>query len=81
MDEEGEPVYDVEAIVTSRKASKRRGGAEYLIKWLDYGEEANTWEPLPNLASETVQSLIRDFHARNSSAFRPPNIGLMGLRL
>ena len=45
LDETGEEVYDVEAIANSRRASKAKGGVEYLVKWLDYGEEENTWEP------------------------------------
>jgi len=38
----GDEVYDVEAIANSRRAGKAKGGVEYLVKWLDYGEEENT---------------------------------------
>jgi len=38
--------YEVEAILDSRK---RRKKIQYLVKWLGYGHEENTWEPIQNL--------------------------------
>ena len=37
-----EAEYDVEEILDSRR---RKGEVFYLIKWLDYGHEYNSWEP------------------------------------
>ena len=38
--------YEVESILDTRK---RRNKTFYLVKWLGYGHEENTWEPLSNL--------------------------------
>lgn len=49
-DDEDEPdEYFVEAIKGKRKNPKT-GIVEYLIKWQDYPESANTWEPIDNLS-------------------------------
>jgi transposase InsO family protein len=42
-----EEEYDVEKILDMRK--NRKGEKEYLIKWLDYSDQENTWEPRKNL--------------------------------
>ena len=49
--------------MNSRKANKSKGGVEYLVKWLDYSEEENTWETGSNLDNAHVQDLIAVFHA------------------
>ncbi|KAI3800662.1 hypothetical protein L1987_28756 [Smallanthus sonchifolius] len=43
-----EGFYEVESI---RKKRCRKGKVQYLIKWLGWPEEANTWEPTDNLLS------------------------------
>ena len=43
---DGEPEYQVETIQKHREAKRgKRKYYEYLIKWLGYGVEHNTWEP------------------------------------
>ncbi|KAI4347684.1 hypothetical protein L6164_008473 [Bauhinia variegata] len=62
--EEGEPhtmelpegYYEVEAIRAKRM---RKGRKQYLIKWLGWPEETNTWEPLRHLTQ--VRDMIKDF--------------------
>ena len=44
---------------------------EYLVKWLDYGEEENTWEPDASLDNPQVQELIEAFHMRHPNAYHP----------
>ena len=39
-------VYEVEKILDKRGRGRM---AEYLIKWRNYGDEENTWEPASNL--------------------------------
>ena len=41
-----EAVYEVEKILDKRGRGRM---AEYLIKWRNYGEQENTWEPASNL--------------------------------
>ena len=47
---DGELYFDVEAILEMR-ANKRGNKREFLVKWLGYGPECNSWEPESNLAS------------------------------
>ena len=51
---DGEPEYEVQSIIDHRDVRSGRGRTqmrEYLIKWLGYGPEHNTWEPDKNLAN------------------------------
>ncbi|ELR18832.1 'chromo' (CHRromatin Organization MOdifier) domain containing protein [Acanthamoeba castellanii str. Neff] len=52
-------LYYVEAIVEHRSTPR---GLEYLIKWLGYGYELNTWEPAAHL---NCPHLIKEYHIRN----------------
>lgn len=45
-EEEGEDEYVIEKIVDRRC---QHGDLQYLIKWKDYPDDENTWEPLPNI--------------------------------
>lgn len=47
IDVDGEVEYEVEQVIAHRdtKIGKRRTRREYLIKWLGYGHEHNSWEP------------------------------------
>ena len=64
---EGEFEYEVEQILDSRLY---RGKLQYLVKWLGYTEEHNTWEPPSNL--NNAQEAIDLFHKKHPSA--PRNI-------
>ena len=44
--EDEEEEWDVEEILDSRRTE---GQLEYLIKWLDFGPEDNSWQPATNL--------------------------------
>ncbi|KAI4313322.1 hypothetical protein L6164_026309 [Bauhinia variegata] len=65
--EEGEPhttelpdgYYEVEAI---RAMRVWKGRKQYLIKWLGWPEETNTWEPIRHLT--LVKDMIDDFEKR-----------------
>ena len=61
IDEETEePYYDVEKILRHRQTNNQ---TEYLIKWLGYPEEENTWEPRTNLNPKHVAQ----YHRRKKS--------------
>ena len=72
--------YDVEAILDSRPTRNKRG-VQYLVKWLDYSESENTWEPSSSLMNEKVLALIEDFHRRYPKAFSKPRPTICNLGL
>eukprot|EP01047_Picozoa_sp_COSAG01_P002785 COSAG01_NODE_76_length_28332_cov_298.876992_15_plen_2949_part_00 len=43
--------YDVERLLQQRN---RGGHIEYLVKWLDYDDGHNTWEPTANICAESL---------------------------
>jgi hypothetical protein len=51
--------YEVEEILDTRKNTK--GQQEYLIKWENYDESENSWEPTKNL---NCDHLVKQFHQR-----------------
>src|ERR1700730_11899901 len=52
--------YDVEAILDVKKVGR---GVKYLVKWLGYPVEENTWEPRRNLTniSLSIQDFFRQY--------------------
>jgi len=57
FDDEGEPWFEVEAVLEHRDVSRgRRVAREYLIKWKSYDHAHNTWEPERNLNDLALNS-------------------------
>jgi hypothetical protein len=58
--------YEVEAIMDHREPRTKRGKRMFLIKWLGYGHESNSWEPELNLgnASEYLKEYWDRFRAK-----------------
>ena len=56
---EGGEEYDVEKVLAKRK---RRGKVQYLVSWVGYPPEENTWEPLENLprAKEAIAEFVQE---------------------
>ena len=50
--------YEVEAILDTKRIRKQQ---RYLVKWLGYGHEENTWEPLSNL--KDAKDTLAEFRA------------------
>jgi hypothetical protein len=47
---DGETYYRIDRILDHRISKRgRHTSLEYLVKWLDYGSEHNSWEPAANL--------------------------------
>ena len=63
---EEENEYEVEEILIWNWDSKT-----YLVKWKDYNEENNTWEPVQNL--ENCYQLLARFHRRGEKLHTHPN--------
>jgi len=51
--------YEVESILQSRFVKKKK---QYLVKWVNYSDEWNTWEPMENL--EGSQDLVQAFEIK-----------------
>jgi hypothetical protein len=64
--EDEEEEWDVEEILDSRITN---GQLEYLIKWLDFGPEDNSWQPVTNLH---CPEKIAAFHQQNPDRPREP---------
>ena len=64
---EGELEYEVERILDKRitKRSRRHDSVEYLIKWLGYGHEHNSWESAKSVAN--AQELVQAFENGQNS--------------
>ena len=67
----GELEYEVERILDKRvtKRHRKRGAVEYLVKWLGYGHEHNSWEPAKALAN--AQELVQTFENAHTSVHVP----------
>ncbi|BGP24873.1 hypothetical protein JCM10295v2_003793 [Rhodotorula toruloides] len=59
--DEGEEVYEVEAIRASR-FDQTTAAMRYLVKWKGYSEDEKTWEPIENL--ENCVDLVREYNKR-----------------
>jgi len=64
--------YDVERILDSRKPRSKRRKIEYYIKWLDYPDSENSWEPVSALGN--VKEMIAEFHKQHPSAYCVPGV-------
>lgn len=67
IDENGEVLWAVEAILKSRRTKKK--GFEYLVLWRGYDSADQSWEPLHNVVHATGS--IAEFRRRFPKAKRP----------
>ena len=68
----GDDVYEVERLVDRRRNEDDQW--EYLIKWVGYPEEENSWEPGPNISANTLQKFWNEkgTQQRRKSSKAPP---------
>jgi chromobox protein 1 len=59
MSSDGEEEYEVEKIVDKRMA---KGKPEYYVKWKNWPDSDNTWEPIANL--ESSKDLIDEYEEK-----------------
>ena len=62
MEEQSDQIFQAEFIKEKRV---RKGKLEYLIKWKDFSEEENTWEPEENILD---QGLVSNFENQSSDS-------------
>ena len=71
---EGFDEFEVEAIVAYKVKKGRKKGStfrEFLVKWVGYGEENNSWEPESHLTS--AREMVRAYMATNPEALGEPH--------
>ena len=73
---DGVPVLEVEAILGARR---RKGGLEFLVKWLGYGDLENSWQPCEDVRNS--RELVLEFYRRNPGATKPSKEELASLQL
>ena len=61
---EGQPEWEVERILRVRR---RRNQLQYLVRWKDFSEAHDSWEPKTNLRAD---QLIKDFYQTHPHAVR-----------
>ena len=64
--ENSESEYEVEKVLDMRNTTN--GQQEYLIKWKDYSDAENTWEPTWLL---NCDALLKEFYKRHSNLATP----------
>jgi hypothetical protein len=67
METISEEMYDVEEIVDQKKV---KGKTFYLVKWLGYPSDQNTWEPVENLSN--IRDMILEWEQRNKVFIENP---------
>lgn len=61
--------YEVEEVIDSQIRKKQ---LEYRIRWKEYSESDDTWEPIGNL--EHSRDVIGQFHQEFPEAIRPTDL-------
>jgi hypothetical protein len=76
----GEDIYEVDYIADRRK--NKQGEWEYFIKWKNYPESSNTWEPATNITTSPLKTYWDKVKAAPRRKYGPPsaNDGHQGRR-
>ena len=75
---EGEPEYEVEAILDLRRQGQGRK-LEYLVRWKGWGPAHDSWEPKENLHAD---DLLKEYFEENPTAIRKARLeGQQGITL
>jgi hypothetical protein len=61
--------YEVEQILDSKVDHRYRDPLFYLVRWVGYGPDHNSWEPASNLTH--ASDLLADFHTANPTRPSP----------
>ena len=66
--------YKVESVLQS-KLTPNKKGIQYLVKWKGYPNSENSW--LPASQMKHANTLVQQFHNKNSQAPRPINYRML----
>jgi hypothetical protein len=67
----GQPEWEVEQILGARK---RRQQLQYLVRWKDFSEAHDSWEPLQNInADQLIQKFYRDHPSAIRTTYKNPS--------
>jgi hypothetical protein len=74
---QGQQEYEVEAILDCKLEKRRKDPYLYLIRWIGYGPEDDSWEPLQAVLNSCAE-LVADYHRKNlHNPPAPPELGAM----
>jgi hypothetical protein len=60
----GEEHYDIEAVLDTRLCTYNKTKIlQFFVKWLDYGNEENSWVPMRNLTC-SCKPVLKAFYAK-----------------
>ena len=68
-DEQNDLFFDIEQILDSKRFGKT---VKYCIRWKDYDETDDTWEPISSL--QNVLDMVCAFHTAKPRAPRDPSV-------
>lgn len=58
-----DPVYEIERLVAHRDVPTKKGSLrQYKVRWLNYTEQQDTWEPASELPEDLVTAYLTDLH-------------------
>jgi len=65
---DNEEWYHIERIIDHKQVNKgRKTTVHYLVKWLGYGSEHNTWEPVDNITDVALKAYEAYLPSKHSS--------------
>jgi hypothetical protein len=74
LDIQGQQEYEVETILDCKLDKRRKDPYLYLIRWIGYGAEDDSWEPLQALHKPCAH-LLPSYHRRNPrKPLAPPEL-------
>ena len=62
---EGEPEYEVEQVLSSRRVGHKKKALQYLLRWKGYSQAHDSWEPANQVHAS---KLVKEFYNKNPLA-------------
>ena len=81
-DEDEEDIFEDPQVFKAEKIldhRKRKGKTEYFVKWFDYSEEHNTWEPEENILDPLLITSYHEARKEQQTAIAAPSTNTFSL--